>query len=107
MQEPPFAAVLTGVGDRGRDVVRVLWTVTGLSAWHSARLCASVPVPVVENTWFEAADGAAALLRAAGAEADVVCGSCTRGIPLDGRPVDPGPCAARAWSASDCPASRS
>ena len=107
MEEPPFAVVLTGVGDRRTDVVRVLRTVTGLSAWHSARLCAAVPVPVVENTWFEAAEGAAARLRAAGAEADVVCGSCTRTIPLDGRPVDPGPCAARAWFASDCPASRS
>ncbi|MEV8557497.1 hypothetical protein AB0478_13745 [Streptomyces sp. NPDC051917] len=71
--------------------MRVLRTVTGLSAWHSARLCAAVPVPVVENTWFEAAEGAAARLRAAGAEADVVCGSCTRTIPLDGRPVDPRP----------------
>ncbi|MEV6294502.1 hypothetical protein AB0M41_29605 [Streptomyces sp. NPDC051896] len=83
MEEPPFAVVLTGVGDHRTDVVRVLRIVTGLSAWHSARL------------------------RAAGAEADVVCGSCTRTIPLDGRPVDPGPCAARAWFASDCPASRS
>jgi hypothetical protein len=59
MEEPPFAVVLTGVGDPRTEVVRVLRTVTGLSAWHSARLCAAVPVPVVENTWFEAADGAA------------------------------------------------
>jgi hypothetical protein len=107
MEEPPFAVVLTGVGDPRTEVVRVLRTVTGLSAWHSARLCAAVPVQVVENTWFEAAEGAAARLRAAGAEADVVCGSCTRTIPLDGRPVGPGPCAARAWFGSDCPASRS
>ncbi|WP_433454852.1 ribosomal protein L7/L12 [Streptomyces sp. CA-142005] len=107
MEEPPFAVVLTGVGDRRTDVVRVLRTVTGLSAWHSARWCAAVPVPVVENTWFEASDGAAARLRAAGAEADVVCGWCSRTIPLDRRPVDPGPCAAGARFASDCPASRS
>ncbi|AOR30175.1 hypothetical protein BFF78_03050 [Streptomyces fodineus] len=107
MEEPPFAVVLTGAGDRRTDVVQVLRSVTGLSAWHSARLCAAVPVPVVGDTWFEAAAGAAARLRAAGAEADVVCGWCARTVPPDGRPLDPRPCAACAWSASGCPASRS
>ncbi|MER6546147.1 ribosomal protein L7/L12 [Streptomyces sp. NPDC001118] len=106
MEEPPFAVVLTGVGERRMDVVQVLRTVTGLSAWHCARWCAAVPVPVVGATWFEAADRAAGRLRAAGAEADVVCGSCARTVPPQGRPLDPGPCAARAWSPADCPASR-
>ncbi|WP_369394073.1 hypothetical protein AB5J72_45795 [Streptomyces sp. CG1] len=102
--KPPFAAVLTGVGDRRMEVVQSLWTVTGPSAWHCARWCASVPVPVVERTWFEAAEGAAALLRAAGAGADVVCGSCARTVPRDGRPVDAGPCAAGFRCAGGCPA---
>lgn len=68
--------------------------------------CAAVPVPVVENTWFEAADGAAARLRAAGAEADVVCGSGTH-HPAGQAPGGPRPCAAGAWFASDRPVSRS
>ncbi|MFF5532818.1 ribosomal protein L7/L12 [Streptomyces cinerochromogenes] len=105
MEEPAFSVVLTGAGDRRRDVVQALRAVTGLGAWRSAQLMATVPVPVVECTWFEAAVQAATRLRAAGAGADVVCGWCARTLPPSGRPLAPGPCASRSWSASDCRAS--
>ncbi|CAL9360414.1 ribosomal protein L7/L12 [Streptomyces sp. enrichment culture] len=108
MEEPDFAVVLTGwAGDGRREVIGVLRAVTGLSAWRSALLLSAAPAPVVEEVPFETAVRAAASLRAAGAGADVVCGWCARTVPPDGRPLSPGPCASRYWSAADCRASRS
>ncbi|MEV5147344.1 ribosomal protein L7/L12 [Streptomyces sp. NPDC052727] len=107
MEEPEFAVLLRGVGERRRDVVQALRAVTGLSAWRSAQLLAAAPAPVVGGTWFEAAVRAAARLREAGADVDVVCGGCARTLPPGGRPLRPGPCASRYWPASGCRASRS
>ncbi|MFH9088779.1 ribosomal protein L7/L12 [Streptomyces sp. NPDC017676] len=107
VEEPEFTVLLTGVGERRRDVVQALRAVTGLSAWRSAQLMAAAPVPAVEGTWLEAAVRAAARLRGAGAEVEVVCGGCARTLPRGGPPPAPGPCAARHWSASECRASRS
>ncbi|MFE9899546.1 ribosomal protein L7/L12 [Streptomyces achromogenes] len=107
MEEPDFRVLLTGrAGDDRREVIGVLRALTGLSAWRSALLLSAAPAPVVEEVPFETAVRAAASLRAAGAGADVVCGWCARTLPPDGRPLAPGPCASRYWSASDCRASR-
>ncbi|MET8564518.1 hypothetical protein ABZV75_29560 [Streptomyces flaveolus] len=102
VRPPVIAVLLMGVGERRKDVVQALRAVTGLSAWRSARLMDTAPVPAVGGTWFEAAVRAAARLRGAGVDVEAVCGGCARTLPRDGRPLGPGPCAARHWSASDC-----
>ncbi|MFD9506891.1 hypothetical protein [Streptomyces mirabilis] len=54
MEEPEFSVVLTGTGGRRMDVVQAVRSITGLSAWRSARPLESLPVVVVEDTWFAA-----------------------------------------------------
>ncbi|MFE2564750.1 hypothetical protein [Streptomyces mirabilis] len=46
MEEPEFSVVLTGTGGRRMDVVQAVRSITGLSAWRSARLLESSPVVV-------------------------------------------------------------
>ncbi|MGW1498067.1 hypothetical protein ACWCQW_05665 [Streptomyces mirabilis] len=46
MEEPELSVVLTGTGDRRMDVVQAVRSITGLSAWRSARLLESIPVVV-------------------------------------------------------------
>ncbi|MFE5080971.1 ribosomal protein L7/L12 [Streptomyces mirabilis] len=106
MEEPEFSVVLTGTGGRRMDVVQAVRSITGLSAWRSARLLESVPVVVVEDTWFGAAVDAVGRLKAVGADASLLCGWCERAIVPGAGPVDSGPCASPFWSSADCPAGR-
>ncbi|MFG2715414.1 ribosomal protein L7/L12 [Streptomyces goshikiensis] len=79
-----------GAGDRTGEVVRAIWTVTGLSLWNSERLLDSAPVAVTEPNRLEVADEAASILGDAGARATVLCDWCdrtiTRGATLSTRP---------------------
>jgi hypothetical protein len=106
VEEPEFRVVLTGTGGRRMDVVQAVRSITGLSAWRSARLLESVPVVVVEDTWFGAAVDAVGRLKAVGADASLLCGWCERAIVPGTGPVDSGPCASPCWSSADCPAGR-
>lgn len=105
-EEPEFRVVLTGTGGRRMDVVQAVRSITGLSAWRSARLLESIPVVVVEDTWFGAAADAVGRLKAVGADANLLCGWCERAIVPGTGPVDSGPCASPFWSSADCPAGR-
>ncbi|GAX54943.1 ribosomal protein L7/L12 [Streptomyces olivochromogenes] len=106
MEEPEFSVVLTGIGGRRMDVVQAVRSITGLSAWRSARLLESIPVVVVEDTWFGAAVDAVGRLTAVGADASLLCGWCERATVPGTGPVDSGPCASPFWSSADCPAGR-
>ncbi|SFF60767.1 hypothetical protein SAMN02787118_109231 [Streptomyces mirabilis] len=55
MEEPELSVVPTGPDGRRKDVVQAVGSITGLSAWRSARLLESVPVVVAEDTGFGAA----------------------------------------------------
>ncbi|WP_329575838.1 ribosomal protein L7/L12 [Kitasatospora sp. NBC_01250] len=105
MEDPEFSVLLTGVGDRRLDLVRVVRSVSGLSLWDSKLLLDAVPAVVVKDTWYEAADEVARRLEAAGARAALSCGWCSRTIPCGTGPVDPGPCEAPYWPAENCRAS--
>ncbi|MFF3580971.1 ribosomal protein L7/L12 [Streptomyces mirabilis] len=104
MEEPEFSVVLTGTGGRRMDVVQVVRSITGLSAWRSARLLESVPVVVVEDTWFGAAVEAVGRLKAVGADASLLCGWCERAMVPGTGPVDSGPCASP--FSAECPVGR-
>ncbi|GAA1114909.1 ribosomal protein L7/L12 [Kitasatospora arboriphila] len=93
MEDPDFAVHLTGVGERGIEVVKAVRAVTGASPWRSRQLVDGAPVGLVAEAALERAVAAAARLRAAGAGAEIRCGWCRRTLPADGAPVDPGPCA--------------
>ncbi|MFF2133782.1 ribosomal protein L7/L12 [Streptomyces olivochromogenes] len=98
--------VLTGTGGRRMDVVQAVRSITGLSAWRSARLLESIPVVVVEDTWFGAAVDAVGHLKAVGADASLLCGWCERAIVPGTGPVDSGPGASPFLSSADCPVGR-
>ncbi|MFD8007003.1 ribosomal protein L7/L12 [Streptomyces mirabilis] len=98
--------MLTGTGGRRMDVVQAVRSITGLSAWRSARLLESIPVVVVEDTWFGAAADAVGRLKAVGAEASLRCGWCERKVVPGTGPVGPGPCASPSWPSVECPAGR-
>jgi len=68
VEEPGFRVWLVASGDRRMEVVRAVRKVTGLSLWDSKLLMDSVPVAVMKPTWLEAAQDAAAVLEAAGAD---------------------------------------
>ncbi|MFF4321230.1 ribosomal protein L7/L12 [Streptomyces sp. NPDC001568] len=106
VEEPGFGVVLTEVGARGINVVQVVRSLTGLSAWRSRQLLDSAPVTVLEATWFERAAEAVTRLTVAGARAGLVCDWCTRVMSPEDCPVDPGPCSSRYWPATSCSASR-
>jgi hypothetical protein len=69
--DEPATAVLTDVGPRAMDVVRVLMRLTGLSAWNCRLLARRAPVVVLRNVPQEDAESAVVALRAAGAGAEV------------------------------------
>lgn len=108
MEEPGYGVLLTGAGDADRrmDVVRALRSVTGLSAWRSRQLLDSVPLVVVERTWLEAAESAARLLAAAGADVRVRCTWSGCVFAPGSGPGDEQPCTPPAWSATGCPPAR-
>lgn len=106
MGEPEFSVVPTGTGGRRMDVVQAVRSITGPSAWRSARLLESVPVVVVEDTWFGAAVDAAGRLTAVGADASLLRGWRERAMVPGTGPVDSGPCASPAWPSAQCPAGR-
>jgi hypothetical protein len=106
VEQPEFSVVLTGTGGRRMDVVQAVRSITGLSAWRRARLLESIPVVVVEDTCFEAAVDAVGRLKAAGADASLLCGWCERAMVPGTGPVDPGPCASPYWPSAECPAGR-
>lgn len=104
MEEPAFSVLLTGAGSRRADVVQAVRSVTGESAFRSGLLVDAVPVVVVERTWFEAAEDAAARLAGLGAEVALRCGWCERTLSPGAGVVDPAPCASPHWPAESCPA---
>ncbi|MFF6774399.1 ribosomal protein L7/L12 [Streptomyces sp. NPDC012637] len=69
--DPPYAVVLLDCGPREMDVVRAVRQVTGLSLWHSRVLMRQAPVAVLETWPQDMADEAVAVLRSAGAQAEV------------------------------------
>ncbi|MFF7717644.1 ribosomal protein L7/L12 [Streptomyces sp. NPDC007988] len=104
LEEPGFRVLLTGPGDRQTEAVRAIRTVTGLSLWNSKLLLDNAPVAVTEPDWLEAAQDAAGVLEAAGAQAAVLCDWCDRTIPREAGPLDPAPCSGP-WPPETCRAS--
>ncbi|MET8453210.1 hypothetical protein [Streptomyces sp. NPDC005209] len=78
---------------------------TALSVWRSGQLSGSVPVVVVDSTWYEAAVDAAGRLTAAGARAHPVCGWCERTVSPGAGPLGAQPCASENWPTERCPPS--
>lgn len=106
VEEPEFDVRLSSSGGRGTDLVQVVRSVTGLSAWRSKQLIEAAPTTLVRSLCFEAAVDAARRLDAVGARADLLCGWCERVMSLGDCPVDPGPCSSPFLSPTGCPASR-
>ncbi|MDQ0604214.1 large subunit ribosomal protein L7/L12 [Streptomyces canus] len=81
--DEPYAALLTQVGGRSLDVVRVVRRLTGLSLSYSKLLVSRAPVIVLDGLPRDMAEAAVSDLVAAGAEAEVRAGSWT-GLPASG-----------------------
>lgn len=73
--DEPHAALLTQVGGRPPDVVRVVRKLTGLSLWYSKLLVSRAPVIVLDDLPRDMAEAVVADLVAAGAQAEVRTGS--------------------------------
>ncbi|MBJ6636797.1 ribosomal protein L7/L12 [Streptomyces sp. DHE7-1] len=101
MEEPGLRVLLTESGDRKTEAIHAIRTVTGLSLWNSKLRPDSAPVAVTEPDWLEAAQKAAGVLEAAGAQAAVVCDWCERTVSRGTGPLDPAPCSGP-WPPEAC-----
>ncbi|WP_411104540.1 ribosomal protein L7/L12 [Streptomyces sp. cmx-4-9] len=88
MEEPGFRVLLTEAGDRTREAVRAVRTVTGLSLWNSRLLLAGAPVEVEWSGRCAAAEEAVRVLEDAGARAVLLCDCCGRTVRRGAFPVD-------------------
>ncbi|MFF8775263.1 hypothetical protein [Kitasatospora sp. NPDC015120] len=104
MEDPEFRVVLTGAAYDGPGALRAIRMVTGLSLWQSRELLDSAPVTARADLPFEVAVAALRSLQEGGVQAALCCEYCERLLPLDGTPVDPGPCESPYWPTAHCQA---